>query len=121
MCSINMIIAYPALLWRLAARRSAQVMAVALGKRCNAAARRHSSALRVGLSAPMDCVAPLAKGYGHYLRDAPCHERGQTNWIRNYHVDGALAVQLYSAHIGGYTGYRFNIVTTGEVHLPLAK
>ena len=76
-------------------------MAVVLSKRCNAAARRHSSALRVGLSAPMDCVAPLAKDYGHYLRDAPCHERGQTNWIRNYHVDGALAYQyLGAAHVG---------------------
>jgi 3-phosphoshikimate 1-carboxyvinyltransferase len=89
-----MIIAYPALLWRFAARRSAQVMAIVLGKRCNAAAERHSSALRVGLSAPMDCVAPLAKDYGHYLQDAPCHERGQTNWIRNYRVDGALVMQF---------------------------
>ena len=34
-------------------------MAVALGKRGNAADGHHVSALRVGLSAPLDGVAPL--------------------------------------------------------------
>ena len=34
-------------------------MAVALGKRGNAADGHHASALRVGLSAPLDRVAPL--------------------------------------------------------------
>jgi hypothetical protein len=34
----------------------------ALSKRCNAVAGHHSSALWVGVSAPMDRVAPLAKG-----------------------------------------------------------
>ncbi len=58
-----------------AARRSAQAMAVALGKRCNAAAEQHWNALRVDLSAPMDVVAPLGMGYGHYRRGAPRHER----------------------------------------------
>ncbi len=58
-----------------AARRSAQAMAVALGKHCNAAAGRLGIALRVGLSAPMDVVAPLGKGYGHYRRGASRHER----------------------------------------------
>ncbi|RDH92625.1 MAG: hypothetical protein DIZ77_07915 [endosymbiont of Seepiophila jonesi] len=33
-----------------------------LSKRCNAAAGHHGSALRVSLSASMDCVAPLDKG-----------------------------------------------------------
>ena len=33
-----------------------------LSKRWNAVAGRHSSALWVGVSAPMDRVAPLAKG-----------------------------------------------------------
>ena len=34
----------------------------ALFKRCNAVAGHHSSALRVGVSAPMGSVAPLGKG-----------------------------------------------------------
>ena len=34
-----------------------------LYKRWNAAAEAHRSALRVGLSVPMDIVAPLAKDY----------------------------------------------------------
>ncbi len=58
-----------------AARRSAQAMAVALGKHGNAAAGRLGIALRVGLSAAMDVVAPLGKGYSHYRRGAPRHER----------------------------------------------
>ena len=33
-----------------------------LSKRCNGAAGHHGSALRVSLSAFMDCVAPLDKG-----------------------------------------------------------
>ncbi|MCP4876388.1 MAG: hypothetical protein GY896_13075 [Gammaproteobacteria bacterium] len=33
-----------------------------LVKHCNAAAEHHRSALRVSLSRPTDCVAPLAKG-----------------------------------------------------------
>ena len=33
-----------------------------LSKHCNAVAGHHSNALRVGLSAPMDGVAPLGKG-----------------------------------------------------------
>ena len=33
-----------------------------LGKRCNEAGGHHGNALRVDLSAPMDCVAPLGKG-----------------------------------------------------------
>ena len=37
-------------------------MAISLSKRCNAAAGHHRAALRVGLSTPTDCVAPLDKG-----------------------------------------------------------
>ncbi|MCP4874991.1 MAG: hypothetical protein GY896_05880 [Gammaproteobacteria bacterium] len=37
-------------------------MARTLVKHCNAAAEHHRSALRVSLSRPTDCVAPLAKG-----------------------------------------------------------
>ena len=33
-----------------------------LVEHCNAAAAHHRSALRVGLSTPTDCVAPLGKG-----------------------------------------------------------
>ena len=33
-----------------------------LGKYCNAAAGHHRDALRVSLSTPTDCVAPLGKG-----------------------------------------------------------
>ena len=33
-----------------------------LGKRCNEADGHHGSARWVGLSTPMDCVAPLGKG-----------------------------------------------------------
>ena len=33
-----------------------------LVEHCNAAARHHRDALRVNLSTPTDCVAPLAKG-----------------------------------------------------------
>ena len=47
-------------------------MAVALIKHCNAAGGHHGSALRVSLTAPLDCVAPLGKGYGHSQRDASC-------------------------------------------------
>ncbi len=35
-----------------------------LSKCCNAAAGHHRSALRVSLSASMDCVTPLGKGIG---------------------------------------------------------
>ena len=38
-----------------------------LYKGCNTVAGHHSNALWVGLSAPMDCVAPLGKG-GSKLR-----------------------------------------------------
>ena len=34
-----------------------------LGKRCNAAAENHRAALRVSLSTPTDCVAPLDKDW----------------------------------------------------------
>ena len=33
-----------------------------IGKRCNAVAEHQGSALRVSLSAPMDCVVPFGKG-----------------------------------------------------------
>ena len=33
-----------------------------ISKRCNAVAEHQGSALRVSLSAPMDCVVPLGKG-----------------------------------------------------------
>ncbi|GBE07524.1 hypothetical protein BMS3Abin11_00632 [bacterium BMS3Abin11] len=49
-------------LWCFAARRSAKVMVISLGKRWNEAARRHRDALWVSLSTPMDYVAPLDKG-----------------------------------------------------------
>ena len=35
---------------------------VSLGERCNVAAGYHRDALRVSLSTPTDCVAPLDKG-----------------------------------------------------------
>ncbi|MGE4617346.1 MAG: hypothetical protein AAEJ43_10050, partial [Gammaproteobacteria bacterium] len=57
--------------WCFAARRSAQEMAVVLFKCCNEAAGHHASALRVGWSASMDCVAPLGKDCGHSRRGAP--------------------------------------------------
>ena len=60
LCSIKVIIADAAFPWCFAARRGAPVMAIVLAKRRNAAAGHHGSALRVGLSAPLDCVAPLA-------------------------------------------------------------
>jgi len=41
----------------------------------NAVAGSHGDALRVSLSAPMDCVATLGKGISHCRRVAPCHER----------------------------------------------
>jgi len=59
-----------------------------LPKHCNAAVGRHGDALRVSLSASMDCVAPLGKGSSHCRRVAPCHERWQTHWTRHYHIDG---------------------------------
>ena len=43
-----------------------------LASRGNAADGPLASARRVGLSAPLDGVAPLAKGYGHCRRGAPC-------------------------------------------------
>ena len=49
-------------LWCFAARRGVQLMAHSLNKRCNAAAGHHRDALRVSLSTPTDCVAPLDKG-----------------------------------------------------------
>lgn len=39
-------------------------------KQCNAAVGRHGCALRVDLSAPMDCVAPLGKAVS-----IPCEAR----------------------------------------------
>jgi len=42
-----------ALLWCFATRHSTQAMALVLVKCCNAVAEHHSSARRVGLSAPM--------------------------------------------------------------------
>ena len=56
------IITYSALLCCFAARRSAKRKGHSLVERCNAAAKQHSSALRVSLSSPTDCVAPLDKG-----------------------------------------------------------
>ncbi len=56
------IITDSALLYCLAARRSAKRKGHPLVERCNAAARQYSSALRVSLSSPTDCVAPLDKG-----------------------------------------------------------
>jgi hypothetical protein len=60
--SFKMIMAPSALSWCFTARRSLQAMAVSLVKGCNAAVGHQASALRVGFSAPMDCVAPLGKG-----------------------------------------------------------
>ncbi len=63
--------------WHFTARRRVQAMstalaslagqarAVALVKHGNTAVVRHGGARRVGLTAPLDGVAPLAKGYGH--------------------------------------------------------
>jgi len=56
--SFNLITAGSAFPWRCAARRRAQAMAVALGKHGNAAAQRHGSARRVGLSASMAALRP---------------------------------------------------------------
>ena len=44
------------------ARRSSQAMVSTLVKSCNAAAGHHRHALRVSVSTPTDCVAPLDKG-----------------------------------------------------------
>ena len=51
--SFNLVITGSAFLWRFAARRRAQGMAIPLSKHGNAAAERHRSARRVGLSASM--------------------------------------------------------------------
>ena len=56
-------------------RGRAPAMAVALGQRGNAADGHHASALRIGLSAPLDSVAPLGKDTGHSRRGAPCQGR----------------------------------------------
>jgi hypothetical protein len=48
------------------------------GSRAFAESSRESksvSALRVGLSTSLDCVAPLGKGYGHSRRGASCQKR----------------------------------------------
>jgi hypothetical protein len=73
-----------------------------IGKRCNAVAGHQGSALRVSLSALMDCVVPFGKGVtragpmsgaqpkrsecfgcseccGSSLQGTPCHEHGQTH------------------------------------------
>lgn len=48
-------------------------------ERCNAAAGNLVTALRVSLSMPTDCVAPLGNGIDHCLRAAPCRGHGQAN------------------------------------------
>ena len=50
-----------AFLWCFATRHSAQAMAIVLVKSCNAVAEHHSSALRVGLSAPMAALRLLQR------------------------------------------------------------
>jgi len=55
--------------------------AYCLSKGCNAAAGHHGRALRVSLSAPMDCVAPLGKAISisnrkrSLQRDPSCEAR----------------------------------------------
>jgi len=56
-----MIITGSASLWCFAARRSAKCKGHSLVEHCNAAAEHHRDALRVSLSRPTDCVAPLDK------------------------------------------------------------
>jgi hypothetical protein len=60
--AIHVIITDSASLWCFAARHNAKAMAHSLAERCNAAAGHHRLALRVSLSTPTDCVAPLDKG-----------------------------------------------------------
>ena len=59
--SINLIMTGAALLWCFATRHSTQAMAIVLVKCCNAVARHHSGARRVGLSTSMAALRLLRR------------------------------------------------------------
>ena len=72
-------------------------MAVVLGKRGNAAHGHHASALRVGLSAPLDSVAPLGKDTewdSHAFFEAWTHSEA----FRLAHKDAGEHRDLYLGH-----------------------
>jgi len=84
---------------RLAARRASKGGAFPLAMRRNDADDCFPTRPAGATQMIQSCVAVLEKGYGHYLRTAPCLESSGSLCIRNYQV-------------GGVQGARFSLRTS---------